>query len=110
MRRHADDQAQYEARQKRLDPEGWRARRREKLRRERASNPLQYQARNAVWAALRAGRIVRPSTCQRCGWACKPQASHTDYAKPLDVEWLCLRCHVIKDRGRYSRDPGVTRA
>lgn len=64
-------------------------------------------AHNAVAHALRTGRLVRPSTCSRCGRRCKPDAHHADYRKPLDVEWLCRRCHNRAhenraDNGRHA--------
>ncbi len=50
------------------------------------------RARSKVTTALRAGRLVRPATCA-CGSGLRVEAHHDDYAKPLDVEWLCRRCH-----------------
>ena len=41
-----------------------------------------------------AGRVVRPDMCGKCGKLCKPEAHHDDYSKPLDVRWLCTRCHT----------------
>jgi hypothetical protein len=51
--------------------------------------------------ALRTGALVRPLTCQRCGvnpglasdGRSKIQAHHADYSRPLDVEWICAKCH-----------------
>jgi hypothetical protein len=63
----------------------------------RARNPEKQRAWWAVSNAVRSGRLVRPKNCQRCGKACHPQASHDDYSKPLDVEWLCAMCHNEKD-------------
>lgn len=31
--------------------------------------------------------------CQVCGWEHDTVAHHDDYAKPLDVRWLCGGCH-----------------
>ena len=33
-----------------------------------------------------------------CG-AANAQGHHEDYAKPLDVTWLCARCHSAVHRG-----------
>lgn len=54
--------------------------------------------------ALSKGILVRPEQCQRCGETPKPtrdgraaiQAHHHDYDKPLDVEWICARCHRVE--------------
>ena len=73
-----------------------RPERREKARkyskRRRARDPLRYKARTAVGNALRDGRLKR-QPCGECGSTKRVQAHHHDYAKPLDVEWLCFPCH-----------------
>jgi len=46
-----------------------------------------------IGRALRKGILVRPSKCQRCNKRRKVHAHHDDYTKPLDVNWLCSRCH-----------------
>jgi len=56
----------------------------------RAREPEKYKARTAVKNAIRDGRLVR-LPC-KCGNP-KSQAHHHDYSKPLDVEWLCFKCH-----------------
>lgn len=48
-------------------------------------------ARKAVSRAIEAGTL-KPEPCQKCGKP-KAQAHHPDYARPLDVEWLCPKCH-----------------
>lgn len=60
--------------------------------------PERTSARWKVKNALRTGALARPDRCGRCLIACKPEASHDDYARPLDVEWLCKTCHGAKDR------------
>lgn len=57
-----------------------------------ATNAVKIQARKAVNHAIEAGRLSsRP--CQKCGGTLNLQAHHHDYSKPLDVEWLCSKCH-----------------
>ena len=60
-------------------------------RKMRANNPLKYRARNAVSYAIASGKLVR-LPCVVCGNP-KSQGHHHDYSKPLDVEWLCHKCH-----------------
>jgi len=49
--------------------------------------------------AIRRGELIRPDNCEKCGTTVKMQrgakiqAHHADHQKPLEVEWLCLRCH-----------------
>jgi hypothetical protein len=57
--------------------------------------------REFCWA-LKYGLLSRPHVCQECGH--RParsgaiHAHHRDYAKPLDVEWLCRGCHARRQR------------
>lgn len=61
------------------------------MRKHRDEHPDKYAARGAVNNAIRDGRLVR-QPCLLCGDK-KTQAHHEDYSKPLDVEWLCFKCH-----------------
>lgn len=57
----------------------------------REQNPEAYKAHSAVSNALRTGRLQK-EPCLFCGEA-KVQGHHRDYSKPLDVVWLCSKCH-----------------
>jgi hypothetical protein len=61
-------------------------------KRYRQRHPERYAARTAVSNALRDGRLTR-GACKGCGTKTRVQAHHNDYSKPLDVEWLCFKCH-----------------
>lgn len=53
-----------------------------------------------VWWAIQRGELVRPKICPRCFRDDSPiHAHHADYSKPLDVEWLCARCHQRQHHG-----------
>ena len=67
---------------------------RERLKERRIKNPDKYKARNAVQSALRRGSLTRPDFCSECGLICKPDAHHDDYYKPLEIKWLCRKCHA----------------
>jgi hypothetical protein len=56
--------------------------------------PEKYRARMEVLMAMRKGEIVKPENCVKCGARERIQAHHTDYTKPLIVEWLCRGCHA----------------
>ena len=51
--------------------------------------------------AVRRGLINKPDQCEQCRVTPEPrrdgrsalQGHHADYSKPLDVRWLCARCH-----------------
>ena len=66
-------------------------------------------ARNAhamVRDHIRRGKIVRPDSCEECGSSDYGiEAAHADYTRPLDVRWLCRRCHRTWDQ----RDPKMAR-
>jgi hypothetical protein len=70
------------------------------------------RARYLFREAVRKGQLVRPTTCERCGRIpanVRPDdlfappnvrrisGHHTDYTKPLDVQWLCHWCHTEAD-------------
>ena len=58
----------------------------------RQRSPEKYQARTAVQNALRDGLLVK-GACAVCG-SVETEAHHTDYAKPLEVIWLCRQHHL----------------
>ena len=43
--------------------------------------------------AVRDGRIERPEACSHCGITGKVEGHHPDYDYPLNVVWLCPKCH-----------------
>lgn len=57
----------------------------------RARNPLATWAHSATRSAIRRGLLER-QPCERCG-AEAVDAHHPDHRQPLDVVWLCRRCH-----------------
>jgi hypothetical protein len=59
-----------------------------------ARNPLLRPKMEARWILRRAvaAGLVAKTNCERCG-AVKVEGHHTNYSKPLDVTWLCSRCH-----------------
>lgn len=59
----------------------------------RERDPAKQKAREIVRGAIRAGKLVRPANCGRCGKEGKIEAHHEDYSKPLVVQWLCQLCH-----------------
>lgn len=42
---------------------------------------------------LKLNKLERPKKCSKCGVFAKIEAHHCDYLKPLDVIWLCKKCH-----------------
>ena len=62
------------------------------------------RARSIVRNSLRSGRVLKPTTCERCETATRDlEAHHDDYAQPLDVTWLCVPCHnIVHPHGRKA--------
>lgn len=56
-------------------------------------SPTKQAARQVLTYAIKTGKISRPPSCQKCRRSGKVQAHHTDYSKPLEVQWLCSNCH-----------------
>ena len=57
----------------------------------RAKNPNKYKAHSMVNNAIRGKRLFK-EPCEVCNKQ-ETHAHHDDYAKPLNVRWLCPPCH-----------------
>ena len=56
--------------------------------------PKKIAAHTAVYIATRNGTLTKPEACSRCGVVSSiVHGHHPNYEKPLDVIWLCRRCH-----------------
>jgi hypothetical protein len=77
--------------------QAWRRRNKEvaaaAARRWKRKHPERHRAHEMVRAALTCGVLVRPDRCEGCRRKARVVAHHSDYARPLDVEWLCRACH-----------------
>lgn len=63
------------------------------------------RARRKARYAIRKGELDRPDRCEGCGGDGRIEAHHDDYEKPLDVEFLCRKCHHYL----HSRSEGFVR-
>lgn len=89
----AGDRRRYHEGNKKEQVERWQAQNRDRMR-------------DVKWAsqifrrALRQGDVPpKPDRCVRCGMEGYVEPSHHDYTKPLEIEWLCRRCHRREDQG-----------
>lgn len=57
-----------------------------------------YQARKKLNNAVKRGDILKPEVCEECGRKVKLTAHQEDYTKPLEVKWLCYKCHGKRHR------------
>lgn len=61
----------------------------------------QVLAGRAVLDAVRRGELKKPECCEACGKkvdGARLWSYHEDHSRPLDVKWLCVKCH--RQRGR----------
>jgi ribosomal protein S27AE len=65
--------------------------------------PHKHRARILFHNAVARGKIVRPKECERCGATGRIEDHHEDYAKPLEVNWLCRKCHALADAALRER-------
>lgn len=100
----------------RSDPDYWRRKREYYARvlapryRDDLAERQKAAARCTVYAAIRARVLTKPSTCSACAVSATGhalQAHHHDYSKPLEVQWLCTKCHGKTHRkyGHQSLSP-----
>lgn len=72
----------------------------------RSKYPEKEAAKREVRRAIERGTLERPTSCPKCSSPDKKSttgrhtihAHHDDYSKPLDVIWLCVRCHANEHR------------
>lgn len=60
-----------------------------------SQNPEKRTAKNAVNNAIKAGRLTRKPCviCSKRGESVRAHAHHSDYNRPLEVEWFCPKHH-----------------
>jgi hypothetical protein len=68
------------------------------MREWRKLNPMSQEqrrkdaARSYAGVYKRRGKLIQ-QPCAACGDP-KSEMHHHDYAKPLEIEWLCRKCHM----------------
>jgi hypothetical protein len=60
-------------------------------------NRKKHNARAKIYRHIKAGKIIKPQICSKCDNQGKIEAHHHDYEKPLEVTWLCTKCHRKED-------------
>jgi len=70
----------------------------------KSSNPLKIKAHSVICVAIHSGRMENPGNCSECKITGKAEAHHDDYSLPLDVRWLCRKCHIAWHR---ENGPGL---
>lgn len=66
----------------------------------RERNGDKKRAHKICWTAEKRGILKPPTGCQSCGVEVRRlHKHHADYARPLDVVWLCPSCHMRTHAG-----------
>ena len=67
----------------------------------------QIRARSQARLAVKKGILSKPDRCARCGKLATPDSilhkHHPNYRYPLDVVWLCSRCHGMADHRQSKK-------
>ena len=62
------------------------------------SNRIKRSAHLILQYAVRRGDVTKGAVCSECSAGGKIHGHHEDYLKPLDVVWLCPKCHSRKHK------------
>lgn len=75
----------------------------ERTRQRNLQQPEKRQALTAVMHALQYGKLEKPELCTFCHTNdYRIEGHHHDYSKPLDVTWLCSKCHKNVHAGNIN--------
>ena len=61
--------------------------------RDNPENKLKQAMRMLVNRNIQKGLLTKPLNCEDCKLEIKSEGHHEDYNKPLEVKWLCKKCH-----------------
>ena len=64
--------------------------------RKNLKDPLKVSARTQLNNAVKCKSIIKPNKCEKCLERHQLNAHHCDYSKPLEVVWLCTKCHALE--------------
>lgn len=92
---HVEEIAEYE--KEKLNCPKVKEQYQEYAARYRENNPKKVKAHNAATIALRKGELIKQD-CEDCFSDTNIDMHHEDYDKPLDVVWLCRKCHTRRHR------------
>jgi hypothetical protein len=77
-----------------LQSEKGKAKHLETTKKYEVENPEKIKAQRIVRNATKTGKLIRPIHCEVCNCEAKVHGHHEDYKKPLEVIWMCAKCHL----------------
>jgi len=89
---------EYSKQYKKRNPEKVAAQKRKDVAIARKRYPEKARARLLLAEAVRIGHLTRPTTCSLCQSEKRIEGHHPDYDKPLEVVWLCRKCHLAEHK------------
>lgn len=96
-RQRNNDPDRVAARKAYMQTERGKEVKRKTINRWQSLNPAKRAAHVILGNAVRDGLVEKPKSCSRCFQITSSRnlhGHHADYTKPLDVEWVCVECHV----------------
>ena len=69
----------------------------------KSRNRHKTRAHNIANKAIQKGLIAKVEKCNRCPATGLMHKHHHDYDKPLEIEWLCPKCHGLIHR-KYEKE------
>jgi hypothetical protein len=82
-----------EARKKYIKTEAGKQAKKKAIDAYKKRQPMVYASHVITGNAIRDGKLIQASNCSACNSTEKIEGHHDDYTKPLDVRWLCEKCH-----------------
>lgn len=67
--------------------------------------PDKTRSRRYFYYWVKTGKVVKPDKCSDCGKRLDLQGHHYDHRREVDVEWLCVQCHVARHPGGFKNAP-----
>lgn len=94
-RKYRDERLAYAAEYyKRKGRRAISAKDREWLDKWKRENRIKINAKARIRYAVKSGKLTRPDRCSVCNQKrSRISGHHPDYAKPLEVAWVCDSCH-----------------
>jgi hypothetical protein len=65
-------------------------------------NKVKIDARRMFHKALKTGQMIKEDKCEQCDSKSNIEAHHPDYNFPLQVMWLCKKCHFQEDKNNAT--------